>query len=172
MLTVDGIPAHPLVVHAVVVLLPLAAVGTLLVAARPLWRRQLGVWVLLLALAGTAAVPVAQQTGEQLAESLGGGAPARHGARDARSTLLLPALVFLALLAATVLVGRRGGRPERRRRPARPTRWPPAPCTLQRVTVVSGLLAALAGLVVTGLVVWTGHAGCGGRLAGVDARTG
>ena len=60
MLTVDGIPAHPLVVHAVVVLLPLAAVGTLLVVARPLWRRQLGVWVLLLALAGTAAVPVAQ----------------------------------------------------------------------------------------------------------------
>ena len=75
MLTVDGIPAHPLVVHAVVVLLPLAAVGTLLVVARPLWRRQLGVWVLLLALAGTAAVPVAQQTGAQLAESFGGGGP-------------------------------------------------------------------------------------------------
>ena len=107
MLTVDGIPAHPLVVHAVVVLLPLAAVGTLLVVARPLWRRQLGVWVLLLALAGTAAVPVAQQTGEQLAESLGGGGPLvmEHAMRA--STLLLPALVFLALLAATVLVGRR-----------------------------------------------------------------
>ncbi|HSU11443.1 MAG TPA: DUF2231 domain-containing protein, partial [Pseudonocardia sp.] len=59
MLTVDGIPAHPLVVHAVVVLLPLAAVATLLVVARPVWRRQLGVWVLLLAAAGVFAVPVA-----------------------------------------------------------------------------------------------------------------
>ena len=31
--------------------------------------------------------------------------------------------------------------------------------TLQRVTVITGVLAALAGLVVTGLVVWIGHAG-------------
>ena len=75
MLTVDGIPAHPLVVHAVVVLLPLAAVATLLVVARPVWRRQLGVWVLLLAAAGVFAVPVAATTGEQLRASLGGGSP-------------------------------------------------------------------------------------------------
>ena len=80
MLTVDGIPAHPLVVHAVVVLLPLAAVGTLLVVARPLWRQQLGVWVLLLALAGVAAVPVATQTGEQLQP------PSAAVARSWRST--------------------------------------------------------------------------------------
>ena len=31
-----GIPAHPLVVHAAVVLLPLAAIGTVIVAAIPL----------------------------------------------------------------------------------------------------------------------------------------
>ena len=31
--------------------------------------------------------------------------------------------------------------------------------TLPRVTLILGVLAALAGLVVTGLVVWTGHAG-------------
>jgi len=158
MLTVDGIPAHPLVVHAVVVLLPLAAVGTLLVVTRPPGRRQLGVWLLQLPLAGTAAVPVAQQTGEQLAESLGGGGPLvmEHAMRG--STLLLPALVFLALLAATVLVGRRadvlsGDAPGAAHAVA--TRTVP----LQRVTVILGLLAALAGLVVTGLVVWTGHAG-------------
>ena len=58
-------------------LLPLAAVGTLLVVARPPGGSQLGVWVLLPALAGVAAVPVAQQTGEQLAESLGRRRPAR-----------------------------------------------------------------------------------------------
>ena len=159
MLTVDGIPAHPLVVHAVVVLLPLAAVGTLLVVARPLWRRQLGVWVLLLALAGTAAVPVAQQTGAQLAESLGGGGPLvmEHAMRA--STLLLPALVFLALLAATVLVGRRadvlsGDAPGAAHAVA--TRTVHAAAGHARS---SGVLAALAGLVVTGLVVWIGHAG-------------
>jgi preprotein translocase subunit SecG len=160
MLTVDGIPAHPLVVHAVVVLLPLAAVGTLLVVARPVWRRQLGVWVLLLALAGTVAVPVAQTTGAQLAQSFGGGSPAvmEHAMRA--STLLLPALLFLALLAATVVVGRRADAqssdaPGAAHAVATRTRTVP----LQRVTLILGVLAALAGIVVTGLVVWIGHAG-------------
>jgi hypothetical protein len=160
MLTVDGIPAHPLVVHAVVVLLPLAAVGTLLVVARPRWRRELGVWVLLLALVGVATVPVAQRTGVELAASFGGGSPlvAVHAAR---ATALLPAaLVFLLLLAATVLVGRRADA-------ARPQVGGAAhalvtradPVRLQRVTLALGVLAALAGIVVTGLVVWIGHAG-------------
>ncbi|MGZ8750588.1 MAG: DUF2231 domain-containing protein [Pseudonocardia sp.] len=158
MLTVDGIPAHPLVVHAVVVLLPLAAVGTLLVVARPLWRRQLGVWVLLLAAVGVFAVPVALRTGEQLKESLGGGGPLVAIHEERAETLLIPALIYLVLLAAAVLVGRRadvlsGDAPGAAHAVA--TRTVP----LQRVTVVLGLLAALAGLVVTGLVVWTGHAG-------------
>ena len=65
--------------------------------------------------------------------------------------------MFLALLAATVLVGRRadasGDAPGAAH--AVTTRTVP----LQRVTVILGVLAALAGLVVTGLVVWTGHAG-------------
>lgn len=172
MLTVDGIPAHPLVVHAVVVLLPLAAVGTLLVVARPVWRRQLGVWVLLLAVVGVASVPVAQRTGAQLAESTGGGSPlvAVHATRA--STLLLPALVFLALLAATVFLGRRAdaaaagsgadaavyaatGRTQTRTA----TRTAANTASRQRVTTAVGALAALAGIAVTGLVVWIGHSG-------------
>jgi hypothetical protein len=160
MLTVDGIPAHPLVVHAVVVLLPLAAVATLLVAARPAWRRQLGVWVLLLAAAGVFALPVATTTGEQLKESLGGGSPLVEIHEQRAETLLVPALIYLALLAATVLVGRRadaqsGDAPGAAHAVATRTRTAP----LQRVTLVLGVLAALAGIVVTGLVVWTGHAG-------------
>jgi hypothetical protein len=157
-LTVDGIPAHPLVVHAVVVLLPLAAVGTLLVVAQPLWRRQLGVWVLLLALAGVAAVPVATQTGEQLQQALGGGGPLVEIHEERAETLLVPALIYLVLLAATVIVGRRadaqsGDAPGAAHAVATRTG------SLQRVTLILGVLAALAGIVVTGLVVWIGHAG-------------
>ena len=157
MLTVGGIPAHPLVVHAVVVLLPLAAVGTLLVVARPLWRRQLGVWVLLLAAAGVFAVPVATRTGEQLKESLGGGGPLVAIHEERAETLLVPALIYLVLLAATVLVGRRADAVVDGPGAAHATASNTA--TLQRVTVISGVLAALAGLVVLGLVVWIGHAG-------------
>ncbi len=167
MLTVDGIPAHPLVVHAVVVLLPLAAVGTLLVVARPLWRRQLGVWVLLLALAGVAAVPVAAQTGEQLQHALGGGGPLVEIHEERAETLLLPALVFLLLLAATVLVGRRAEAGARVDGPGAAHATASDPTTLQRVTLITGVLAALAGLAVTGLVIWIGHAGSAAAYSGV-----
>ena len=157
MLTVDGIPAHPLVVHAVVVFLPLAAVATLLVVARPAWRRQLGVWVLLLAAAGVVAIPVATTPGEQLKQSLGGGGPLIEIHDERAETLLIPALIYLALLAATVLVGRRADAAVDGPGAAHATRSNVG--TLQRVTVSTGVLAALAGRAVTGLVVWIGHAG-------------
>jgi uncharacterized membrane protein len=157
MLTVDGIPAHPLVVHAVVVLLPLAAVATLLVVARPVWRRQLGVWVLLIAAAGVFAVPVAASTGEQLRASLGGGSPLVEIHEERAETLLIPALIYLVLLAATVLVGRRADAAVDGPGAAHATRSNVG--SLQRITMITGVLAALAGLAVTGLVVWIGHAG-------------
>jgi hypothetical protein len=161
MLTVDGIPAHPLVVHAVVVLLPLAAVGTLLVVARPHWRRQLGVWVLLLAAAGVASVPVAVRTGEQLKQALGGGTPLVAVHENRAETLPFPALIFLVLLAATVFAGRRADRLVGWEGPGAAHalvtggnvaiwRW---------ITLALGVLAAIAGLVVTGIVVLVGHSG-------------
>ena len=160
MLTVDGIPAHPLVIHAVVVILPLAAAGTLLVAARPVWRRQLGPWVLLLGVIGVGSVPVALQTGSQLAQSFGGGSELVAIHAERASNLLFPAVLFLLLLAATVVVGRRadaatGDGPGAAHAVATRT----TTSTLQRVTVIVGVLAALAGIIVTGLVVWIGHAG-------------
>ncbi len=161
MVTIDGIPAHPLVIHAVVVLLPLAALGTLAVAARPSWRRQLGVPVLLLALAGVAAVPVAVQTGEQLKAALGGQNPLID-VHQARAGLLLPfAIAFLVLLAVTVLVGKRADRAE----PGSGG----GTTTATRVTIGSGVLAAVLGLVVLGLVVWIGDAGATAVWQGVGS---
>jgi len=64
--TIIGLPAHPLLVHAVVVLLPLAAVGAAALAVRPRWRQRYAWPVLGLTLAGVGAVPVAQEAGEQL----------------------------------------------------------------------------------------------------------
>jgi hypothetical protein len=155
---VGGIPLHPLVVHAVVVLLPLSAVGAIAVAVRPAWRRQLGVPVLLLAIAGVAAVPVAVWSGGYLREMLGGGGPLVE-IHEARAMTLLPvALAFVVLLAVTVLTGRYADRDE-------PTRGGSA--TVGRVALGSGILAALAGLAVTGLVIWIGHAGSAAAWSGV-----
>jgi hypothetical protein len=64
--TIFGLPTHILTVHAVVVLLPLAAVGAVAVAVVPWLRRRFGVLVALLTIAGVAAVPVATRSGERL----------------------------------------------------------------------------------------------------------
>lgn len=69
--TIMGLPLHPLVVHAVVVLVPLAAVGLIAIAVRPAWRPTYGPLVVLCALAATAAMPVATQSGEALARRVG-----------------------------------------------------------------------------------------------------
>jgi hypothetical protein len=61
-----GIPAHPLVVHAAVVLLPIAAIGTAIVAAVPKARRHYAPVVFGVALLATIAVGLAQQSGESL----------------------------------------------------------------------------------------------------------
>jgi hypothetical protein len=167
MLTVGGIPAHPLVVHAVVVLLPLAAVGTLLVVARPAWRSQLGVWVLVLAALGVFAVPVSTRTGEQLQHAIGGGELVEIHEHRA-DALLVPSLVYLVLLAVTVFTGRRAQATARVDGPGAAHALAPGdPAALQRVALVTGILAAVAGLVVTGLVAWIGHAGATAAWSGV-----
>lgn len=68
MADIFGLPAHPLLVHAVVVLIPLAAVAVTAMVVVPRTRRYL-VWPTL-ALAVTAAVltPLAAESGESLAD--------------------------------------------------------------------------------------------------------
>jgi hypothetical protein len=124
--------------------------------------------VLLLALVGVAAVPVATQTGEQLEHAIGGEEnPLIHIHEERAETLLVPALIFLVLLAATVLAGRRLAAVTRLDGPGAAHATVTDPSTLQRVTAVTGVLAAVAGLVVTGLVVWIGHAGSTAAWSGV-----
>lgn len=61
-----GLPAHPLVVHAAVVLLPIAAVATILVAAVPRWRRPYAWLAFAISLAAAGAIWLAQESGESL----------------------------------------------------------------------------------------------------------
>ena len=65
---INGLPAHILLVHAVVVLVPLAALLAVLAIAWPAARRKLGVLVPICAFAGLVFVPLATQAGEWLEE--------------------------------------------------------------------------------------------------------
>jgi hypothetical protein len=70
MLNVNGIPAHPLVVHAAVVLVPLAAAFAAAYALWPRRRWQTRTPAALLAVVAAASVQLAAMTGDQLKSSL------------------------------------------------------------------------------------------------------
>lgn len=61
-----GLPAHPLLVHAAVVLLPLAALATVVVTLVPKARRHYAPVALGLAVVATISVGLAQGSGEEL----------------------------------------------------------------------------------------------------------
>ena len=154
MWVIDGIPLHPLVVHAVVVLLPLAALGAVVIAVRRSWRRSLGIPVLLVALAGVAAVPMASTTGSQLYAALGVENPLIAIHMQRASWLLPAALAFLLLLGAAVLTELAIVRAEVGAHAA-----PMATVTRYRVATGLSALAAVVGVVAVAIVVLVGHAG-------------
>jgi len=65
-----GLPLHPLVVHAVVVLVPLAALGGIVISAWSAARTRYGWLTVAFAFAAAASTLVAQQAGKALAASL------------------------------------------------------------------------------------------------------
>lgn len=69
--TIAGLPVHALVVHAVVVLVPLAVIGTVAVAVVPRWSRRYGWLVVLCSAVATGCAFVAKESGEQLASRVG-----------------------------------------------------------------------------------------------------
>ena len=105
--TLNGLPIHPLVVHGVVVLLPLAILGTIAIAARPSWRAKYGPLVVLIAVIATALIPVATQSGEQFEKRVGN--PGEHAELgDQLLWFTLPLLVLSIVLVLLDRLGRKG----------------------------------------------------------------
>lgn len=100
---INGLPMHPLVVHAVVVLLPLACLGTIAIALRPSWRERYGALVVACAAISTALIPIATSSGEALERHVGNaGDHAEMG-----DQLIWFAIPLLALSLALVWLDRR-----------------------------------------------------------------
>lgn len=137
-----GIPLHPLIVHAVVVFVPLAVLGTLVFAAVPRWRRGYGWLVVAFSLVALATVPLATRSGRRLRDTLELGGPVLEKVQEHQQMgdrlIWAVAPMFVFNVAAMLMV--RAGRPAR------------------EVTIV-GLLASIAALVAGVLVVLTGHLG-------------
>jgi hypothetical protein len=147
---INGVPLHPLVVHAVVVFVPLSAIAAIAMSL-PKWR-WLARWpALVLTLGATAASYVAKITGNQLEDDRGLGAlPLVKTHVDWANRLMLAMWVYAAvvIVAFWVLphVTRYAGGKDRVGRMV----------ALEKPLMVLVPLAAVAVLV---LVVLTGDAG-------------
>lgn len=97
---VNGLPAHILFVHFVVVLVPLTALAVVAAAVRPGWARRMGVVLPVTALVTLALVPLTTHAGEWLEKRSG------HSALLERHTelgdTLLPWATGLFLVATAV----------------------------------------------------------------------
>ncbi len=101
--TFNGLPLHPLIVHAVVVLLPLSALGVIAVAIRPAWLARYGKLVIAVASASVLAIPLATSSGERLAARVG--EPGVHA--ELGDTLIWFALPLLAAVVTLAWLRRR-----------------------------------------------------------------
>lgn len=147
-MTVNGLPLHPLVVHAAVVFVPLAAVAVVAMAV-PRWRWAARWPALGLAAVAAGAVQLAAMTGDSLKHQVGPSALIEThemwAGRLQAATWVLAGLTLVAFWTFPHVTRLTGGR-DRTARIA----------VLERPLVVLLPLAAVAVLV---LVVLTGDAG-------------
>lgn len=133
--TITGLPVHALVVHATVVLVPLMAVLTVVVALRDRLRDRYAVWVAAADAVLILLVFVTKRSGEDLQRRLGGDVAVEHGRLG--SSLIWFAVGLFAAALLVVATRRRHGAPR---------------------AVASGLTLVAAGA----LVVWTVRVGDSG----------
>ena len=139
-----GLPAHPLVVHAAVVLLPLAAVATVVCAALPRARRAYAPVALGLALVATLAVGLAQGSGEELEDEVDETELVEEHTEQGERVLPWAIAVAVAAGAVTAIPVLA------RRRPSVPART---------VTAVVVAVSLVAGAGATWTIVEVGHSG-------------
>ncbi|MPY56036.1 DUF2231 domain-containing protein [Streptomyces spongiae] len=97
---VNGLPAHVLIVHFVVVLVPLSALAVVVGAIWPSAARRMGVVLPVLALVTLASVPLATEAGEWLEEHVDSDALVRRHAELGDG--LLPWAAGLFVLATVI----------------------------------------------------------------------
>jgi cell division protein FtsW (lipid II flippase) len=133
--TIFGLPTHTLVVHAAVVLLPLAALGGIIMGFSQRFSVRFGPVVVAVAAVGTVVAFVSRISGEEFAERVGN--PEEHA--EAGSLLPFIAVGFFVVLLLLWLLDRRGRR--------------------DLLTQIVGVVVIIAALILTGWTIRTGHSG-------------
>jgi uncharacterized membrane protein len=132
--SINGLPVHALIVHFAVVILPLAATALIALIYMPKLKSQYSFITTVGIVLGSAAVLVAKQSGEALAEKIG--TPVKHSNYATLLTAAAFALMVLTLIWYRSTKGRRS-----------------------RVVTPLGHTTVIAAIAVLGLTFLTGHTG-------------
>jgi uncharacterized membrane protein len=154
-MTVFGLPLHPLIVHATVVIVPVAAISVLMATFWPRFRRWASWGPLAAAVLAVILVPITTSSGESLEHAL-----PRSDLIQAHVHLadgLLPWVIVLLVGAAGVWWAQLA--------PSRPRLW-----TFPRALVIAVMLVASIGAIGSLLeVALIGHSGAAAAWSSVRA---
>jgi hypothetical protein len=99
----DGLPAHPLIIHVPVVLIPLSIAGAFACVARPQWFGRYGILLCLISIVGMSSIFLAMNAGSALQGVLHlTGQPAHLISEHSQAAGIL-AVVFVAFTAVLIL---------------------------------------------------------------------
>lgn len=130
--SIAGLPAHPLLVHGAVVLVPAAAIVAALAGVWPAARARVGIGVPILALMAVVAAFLAKESGEELERRPG--MEALHDQIERHSTFADATFIWaLVVLVLSILI------------------WASSPTVTGRVAVL-GLLSGRAASIVLGVL--------------------
>jgi hypothetical protein len=163
-----GLPTHILLLHVVVVLLPVAAAATVLVALWPAFRHHAGIVTLFGTFVVTLFVPLTSQAGENLAARLPDSPLIAEHANVGHQVTIWAAVFGLSLFAVVLLgLVRRAAVPPERLTASEgwavgllPAGWREAePGWTAAAFRVAQVLAVLTAVLVTYVVIRAGHTG-------------
>jgi len=156
-LQIGGLPLHPLIVHATVILVPLTALAVILGTVWPAARRRLGIVTPLAALVVAILVPVTVVAGESLRDVVGPlPGVAQH---EALGRMLLPWALALFVASAAQWTWYRWGVPRMQPEHARRA------SVISIVIGVIAVIAAVGAVVVVALIGESGARAVWGGLA-------
>jgi hypothetical protein len=139
---IQGLPWHPLIVHVVVILVPVSALGLLAILAIPKWRRP-GQWFVLAGLIiGGVGTYIAKLSGDSLSAAVG--LPVFHA--EWGNNMVVLVVVLVVVTAAWILLEHLGGQR-----------------ILERTTAV---IAAILSVGALGMTYVVGHSGAESVWAG------
>jgi hypothetical protein len=108
-----GLPAHPLIIHIPVILVPLVGLAALALVARPAWMERWGIITGVFTVAALAGTILAVGAGQALRDDRGGGGMGGGGGRiaehaEAGENLRIVMVLFALALLATLWTRRQG----------------------------------------------------------------